>query len=121
MSSKTIQPKRFNALKWTVVFLLLAGAVVGNIYFDSYDLSIRASALIVVGLVAIGIAVTTTKGTLAWGFLKDARMEMRKVVWPTRQETLQTTMMVIAIVAVMCLILWGIDSLFALMVSQVII
>ena len=50
-------------------------------------------------------------GQKVWVFAKQSRMELRKVVWPTRQETIQTTMIVVAMVVVMALVLWGVDSI----------
>jgi preprotein translocase subunit SecE len=46
-----------------------------------------------------------------WNLIKGSRTEIRKVVWPTRQETTQTTMIVVVFVFVMALILWALDSL----------
>ncbi len=108
--------------KWLIVVLIIALAIIANIYLEGTLAGAeRIAGMIVLGIVAILVAMTTTKGRIAWSFLKDARMEMRKVVWPTRQETMQTTLLVIAFVAVMSLILWGVDSLFALIVSKIIL
>jgi len=52
----------------------------------------------------------TEKGAWAWNLAKEARVEVRKVVWPTTQETTQTTLIVVAVVIVVALILWGLDS-----------
>ncbi|MEX5381397.1 preprotein translocase subunit SecE, partial [Acinetobacter towneri] len=52
--------------------------------------------------------------------LKEARVEIRKVVWPTRQETMQTTLIVVAVVLVMALLLWGLDSLLGWLVSLIV-
>ncbi len=110
----------FNKLKWIFVALIVIGSVVGNIYFGSDSLSIRAAVLIIVAIVGLLIAKSTAQGALAWTFLKDARTELRKVVWPTRQETIQTTALVIGVVIILSLILWGVDSLFALLISGII-
>jgi len=57
----------------------------------------------------------TGKGRAAWRFFAEARAEVRKVVWPTRQETLQTSLAIFVGVFIMALILWAVDSaLFAL-------
>jgi len=50
--------------------------------------------------------------------LKEARIEIRKVVWPTRPETIQTTLIVVAVVLVMALILWGLDTFLGWIISQ---
>jgi preprotein translocase subunit SecE len=49
--------------------------------------------------------------------VKGSRTEIRKVVWPTRQETVQTTMIVVAFVVLVALLLWGLDSLLGWLVS----
>lgn len=107
-------------LKWLLVLLIVIGMVVANAYFSQTSLSIRAGAMIIATIAALIIAKTTSKGEKAWAFFMETRVEMRKVVWPTRQETMQTTMVVVAIVAVMALILWGVDSLFALLISNIV-
>lgn len=111
----------FDGLKWLVVVALLALTVVGNIHYQAeYSPAIRAAVIIVVAIVMLLITVSTRKGGAVWGFLKAARMEMRKVVWPSRQETTQTTLIVIVLVAVMSLLLWGVDSLFAYIVTLIV-
>ncbi|MFO6237257.1 preprotein translocase subunit SecE, partial [Pseudomonas aeruginosa] len=52
--------------------------------------------------------------------LHAARVEIRKVVWPSRQETTQTTLIVVAVVLVMALLLWGLDSLLGWLVSMIV-
>ncbi len=61
--------------------------------------------------IAIGIALLTYQGKQALNFARESRMELRKVVWPTYQETVQTTLFVAAMVLLLGLILWGIDSI----------
>ena len=107
-------------LLWALVVLIVAGIVVGNIVFAKYALSLRVAVIIVMSLVALFFAYLTSKGQFIWTFLKESRLEMRKVVWPNRQETTRTTLLVIAIVVVMALVLWGVDSLFALVVSNIV-
>ncbi|MCP4232410.1 MAG: preprotein translocase subunit SecE, partial [Aestuariibacter sp.] len=60
---------------------------------------------------AIFVVSTTDIGRRSLGFVKDARVEVRKVVWPTRQETLQTTLAVLVMVVIVAIMLWAIDSL----------
>jgi preprotein translocase subunit SecE len=52
----------------------------------------------------------TEKGRWVIDFFRDSRQELRKVVWPTRQETVQTTMVVAVMVIVLSLVLWGVDG-----------
>ncbi len=56
------------------------------------------------------VASRTQKGKWVIEFFRDSRMELRKVVWPTREETMQTTLVVAAMVIVLALILWGMDG-----------
>jgi preprotein translocase subunit SecE len=69
-------------------------------------------ALAGVGLagVAVLIALQTQRGRAVWNLAKEARVEVRKVVWPTRQETTQTTLIVVVVVFLVGLLLWGLDS-----------
>ncbi|WP_116366832.1 preprotein translocase subunit SecE [Parahaliea mediterranea] len=108
---------RFDALKWIVVFALLAVGVVGNSYFSGESLLYRVLALVALAAVAGFVALQTAKGAAFWSLVKGSRTEIRKVVWPTRQETVQTTMIVVIFVVVVALMLWGLDSLLGWLVS----
>lgn len=106
------QELRFNALKWTVIFLLIVGGIVANTYYANIAWALRAAAGLVIIAIALLIALRTSAGHQVWIFAKGARIELRKVVWPTRQETIQTTLVVVAMVVFAALILWGVDTLF---------
>jgi preprotein translocase subunit SecE len=108
---------RFDSVKWVVVVALLAVAVVGNSYYGEESLLYRVLAILVIAGVAGAIAITTAKGESFWVLVKGSRTEIRKVVWPTRQETLQTTMIVVAFVLLVALMLWGLDSFLGWLVS----
>lgn len=103
---------KLDGLKWLLVVVIIVAGTVGNSYLsESLNLLVRVLALIGVGVVAAFIALQTAKGSAFWALLKSARVEMRKVVWPTKPETNQTTMMVLVVVFVMALLLWGLDAL----------
>ncbi|MBD1552996.1 preprotein translocase subunit SecE [Pseudomonas typographi] len=114
------QDSRFDLLKWLVVVVLVVVGVVGNQYFSAAPLLYRVLGLIVIAAVAAYIALQTAKGKSFFVLAKEARTEIRKVVWPTRQETAQTTMIVVAVVLVMALLLWGLDSLLGWLVSLIV-
>lgn len=96
---------------WLVTFVLIAMGIVANFYFaGTYGITIRLVGWIVLTAILLGIVLMTRFGKSSWKFLKEARMEMRKVTWPTRQETVQTTLVVVAMVVMVALILWGIDT-----------
>ncbi len=97
--------------KWVVVISLLAGAVVGNYMYGEQSILIRAIAVIAAVIAAGVIAGQTAKGRSTIAFAKEARTEARKVVWPTRQEAVQTTAIVLVATLIMSLVMWGLDSI----------
>ena len=116
-------------VKWLLAIAFFAAAVVGNymapglyqeVNGEELPLLFRVLGVVVLMLVSAGIAVTTVKGQAFMQLLKEANIERRKVVWPTRQETTQTTMIVVAVVFVMALILWGLDTLLGWLVSLIV-
>jgi preprotein translocase subunit SecE len=114
MSTKTDatpSSNKLDTLKWLLVLLLLSTGVVGFYYFSEHSLLLRVVSLLgVVGL-AIFIALQTEKGRRTKNFLQQTQIEVRKVVWPTRQETVQMTGIVILMVVLVALIIWMLDSL----------
>ena len=110
----------FDAVKWLVVFVLIAAGVVGNQYFNAESLLYRVLALVALALVAAFVALQTERGRRFATLLKEARVEIRKVVWPTRPELIQTTAIAVVFVLVVALMLWGMDSLISWLVSGVI-
>ena len=118
MESKAVQSKsRFDVVKWLVVFMLIALGVVGNQYFSAESVLYRVLALVGLAIVAALIALQTVRGRRFATLLKEARVEIRKVVWPTRPELVQTTVIVVVFVLVVSLLLWGMDSIISLLVA----
>ncbi|QPG05921.1 preprotein translocase subunit SecE [Salinimonas marina] len=112
MSEKTENSSNpLDMFKWVVVFALLAGVITANYMYGELSVLYRAIAAVVIVVVAGFIAATTDKGSAFITFAKESRMEVRKVVWPTRQETNQTTLIVMVATLVMALILWGLDGI----------
>ncbi len=107
-------------LKWLVTIALLGLGVFGNWYYQDESLLMRVLGLIAVAAVAVAIALQTERGAAIWTLLKEARGEIRRVVWPTRDETLQTTVIVLVLVLVFALILWMLDSALSWLVSSII-
>ncbi|AVV84347.1 preprotein translocase subunit SecE [Shewanella putrefaciens] len=56
------------------------------------------------------LALQTEKGKKAFAFARESQIEVRKVVWPTRQEALNTTFIVLAATGILALVLWGMDA-----------
>lgn len=109
-----------DSVKWLLVFALVAVGVVGNYYYSAESLLYRVLALLALAVVAGWIALQTDKGRKFAALVTEAKAEVRKVVWPTRQELIQTTMIVVVFVLFMALVLWGLDSLIGWIVSLVI-
>ncbi|BBB27797.1 preprotein translocase subunit SecE [Amphritea japonica] len=121
MNSKvTSEGSKLDGLKWVVVVALVAAGVVGNSVYSEESLLYRVIALLVIAGVAGFVALQTAKGAAFFTLFKEAKAEIRKVVWPTRQETTQTTLIVTVVVLVVGLLLWGLDSLLSWGVSGVI-
>jgi preprotein translocase subunit SecE len=108
---------RFDTIKWLIVFALVAVAVVGNSYYSDQSLLYRVLGIVALAIVAALVALQTAKGAAFWLLIKGSRTEIRKVVWPTRQETVQTTMIVVVFVVIVALMLWGLDSFLGWLVS----
>lgn len=107
-----------DGLKWTITVLLLAAVIVGNyLYGDQAHVVARVAILSVLAALAVISAAFTEKGKKFIAFAKDSRLEVRKVVWPTRQETVQTTLIILAVSTIVGLVLWGLDGIFVRIVS----
>ncbi len=97
-------------VKWVSVFVVLVTGVVGNWYFAELSLLLRAVVLVALALLACYLLYLTKRGKELWHLANESRAEIRRVVWPTREVTLQTTLIVIALILVVSLILWALDS-----------
>ncbi|NVK02715.1 MAG: preprotein translocase subunit SecE [Oceanospirillaceae bacterium] len=111
------QASKLDGLKWLVVIALVAVGVVGNSMYANESLLYRVLALVALAIAAGFIALQTAKGKAFFQLFKEAKNEIRKVVWPTRQETLQTTGIVVVAVLIIGLLLWGLDSLLGWIIS----
>ena len=103
--------------KWIGAFVILASGLAGFYYWSEESLLWRVIGLLVLSALALFVAVQTQKGRAAWDFARESHTEVRKVVWPTRKETTQTTLIVIAMVGLVAIILWILDGLLAWLVK----
>ncbi len=103
------ESSKLDILKFLIAIALLIGGVVQFYYFEEESQLYRVLALLGFVVFAMGVVYTTRLGHNLWLFARDARTEVRKVVWPTRQETMQTTLMVIIVVILVGIMLWLID------------
>jgi preprotein translocase subunit SecE len=109
-STETQPSGSLDSLKWIIVIAILAGVVFANYYYGEESALIRAVGAVIAVVIAGAIAMQTVKGHNAVAFAKESRTEIRKVVWPTRQEAVQTTGIVLFATFIMSLVMWGLDS-----------
>ena len=104
-----VQSSRLDTLKLVFSVSISSIALIAFYYFADYSLLVRVIGLLAIVGIAVGVALTTELGTNVMGFLRDSRTELRKVVWPTRAETVQTSLAVILMVIVTATFLWLLD------------
>ena len=109
-----------DTIKLALALLIAIGALVGFYFYADQSLLYRVLGLLGLAGVSVAIALQTDKGRQIWGYFQDAQIEVRKVVWPTRQETVQTTLIVIVMVVLVAIILWLLDWGLNRIVSSVI-
>jgi len=97
-------------IKLLIAAAALVGGLYGYYYLLEWSLPLRVLLVLAGLLVGVGIAMTSTQGQRVWGFIQGSRVEIRKVVWPTKQETTQTAIAVFVFTLVMALFFWGLDS-----------
>ena len=98
-----------------IKLLIAAGVIIGGLYsyyYYEFELALPIRVLIVLAGTGIGIAIgmLSTQGQRLWHFIQGSRVEIRKVVWPTKQETTQTAIAVFVFTLVMMVFFWLLDS-----------
>jgi preprotein translocase subunit SecE len=91
--------------------LLILGIVAFYLFEEWLPTWVRVLGLLAIAGGGAALGFQTEPGRALWQFIGDARMEVRKVVWPTRQETIQTTLIVMAMTVVVALVLWVFDTI----------
>lgn len=111
-----------NKLKLALVFVFIIAGIAGFIYLNESAMVVRILSILTGFALAAVTAKFTTQGQDFYVFCRESSEEAKKVVWPTRKETLQTSGVVFAFVIVMALFLWFIDaalmSLVKILMSQ---
>lgn len=114
MNNKTQNRRKGSAkdtIIWCVIGALFIAAVIGHYYFFHLETIYKVIAWILVIAASVALSTLTKSGEKIFALIKDSINEMYKVVWPTRAETYQSTLIVIVIVAIITLLIWGIDSI----------
>lgn len=99
-----------DTVKLVLAVALLIAGIVGFYHFADKSLVYRVLGLLAAGLTGVALMLTTAIGRAFTSFLVESRVEVRKVIWPTRQETMQSTLVVVALVFLVGLILWTLDA-----------
>jgi len=98
-----------DVLKYVLSLVLIGAGVISFYQFSEFSQLYRVIGIVLVVLLALAMMMTTAVGRGSLGFAQEAKQEVRKVVWPSRSETMQTTLMVFAMVVIVGLILWFLD------------
>jgi preprotein translocase subunit SecE len=105
-------------IKIVVALMLVAAGVVGFYYLQE-SLAVLRVLSVLAGLVLAGLVFwTSAQGKRFFTFSRESINEAKRVVWPTRKETYQTTGVVIIFAVVMALFLWAVDASLMLVVSK---
>lgn len=98
-----------DTLKLMASVSILFASIVSFYYFSEISVLIRALVIIFSLVVSLLIFFRTQRGLILWEFFQSSRVEMRKVVWPTKQETIQTTLTVFIFVLILGIFFWLLD------------
>ncbi len=109
--TETSQSGVLDIIKLLVAAVVLVGGLYGYYYYEN-DLPLPVRVLMVLGGAGAGIAIAmmSAQGHRLWHFIQGSRVEIRKVVWPTRQETTQTAIAVFVFTIIMAIFFWALDS-----------
>ncbi len=103
------QPTLVDTAKLALAILIVVAGLVAYYYFANQSALLRALAVIVTLAAGIGMAFTSLQGRRLWKFIQGARVELNKVVWPTREETFQTTLVVLFVALIGGVFFWLLD------------
>jgi preprotein translocase subunit SecE len=92
-------PGALDTAKLIAAVAILLGGIVAYYWFDEASIVLRVLGLVASLVLGLAVAFTSALGQQVWTFIQGAQIEIRKVVWPTKQETLQTTLMVMVFAA----------------------
>ena len=104
-----VQRSGMDVVKLLAAALIAAAGIAGFYVFEEYPLVLRVLGFLVLTALGIFVGLQSERGRAIRQFFLDSRTELRKVVWPSRQETIQTTLIVFAVLLAMGVFLWLVD------------
>ncbi len=106
-----IETNKNDLVKWILASIIFIGSLFAFYYFDQFPIIYRVLGLIGVVILDFVILFNTEKVKRLRVFTYDARVELKKVVWSTKAEVIQTTVIVFVVVIIMSVLLWLLDKL----------
>jgi preprotein translocase subunit SecE len=103
------QPTYVDTAKLALAAVIVLVGFVAYYYFGDASVLLRALAVLVAAGIATFVAFQSAQGQALWRFVQSSRVELRKVVWPTREETIQTTIAVRVVALIMGTFFWLLD------------
>jgi preprotein translocase subunit SecE len=107
---ETSQSGVLDIIKLLAAAGILVGGLYGYYYLIEMALPLRVLLVLAGLIVGVAVAMTSTQGQRLWAFIQGSRVEIRKVIWPTKQETTQTAIAVFVFTLIMALFFWALDS-----------
>lgn len=102
-------PGFLDTVKIALSAALLIGGIVAFYEYEQQSLLVAVVAVLAAAALAIAVFMWSERGQVLWKFIQGSRVELRKVIWPTRQETLQTALIVMVFCLILALFFWGLD------------
>jgi len=108
--TETSESGVLDILKLLIAAAVLTGGLFGYYWYLEWAQPLRVLLVLGGAIAGVAIAMTSTQGRRLWAFIQGSRIEIRKVVWPTKQETTQTAIAVFVFTLILALFFWGLDS-----------
>ena len=99
----------FDTLKLLIAGAILLAGIFGYYYYAEVSVLIRAIGVLLALALGVIVALQSVRGQAFMRFVQSARVELRKVVWPTREETIQTGVTVLVFAMIMGVFFWLLD------------
>jgi len=108
-NQETSPGNALDTVKLALAVALLIGGIAGFYQYEQQSLLVSVSLLLVALALAVVAFMLTDRGRELWKFVQGSRVEIRKVIWPTRTEAMQTTLTVFVFVLILGLFFWALD------------